>query len=253
MQPWPYPQLFAHRGGGRLAPENTLPGMQKALELRFSAVEFDVKLTKDNVSIVIHDDTLERTSDGHGALAELDYTELENVDAGRWKGEAFAGTPVPRFADIASFCITELMFANVEIKPCPGREKETGRQVAAEAARYWQRERVPPLLSSFSEVALYAAKQAAPDLPRGLLIGTWPEDWLLRLRALEAVSLNCDHTLLTPQRVAEVQAAGYRVLAYTVNEPKRALQLLDWGVDGLFTDELELLPAAIASASEIPR
>ena len=251
MQPWPYPQLFAHRGGGRLAPENTLPGMQKALALRFSAVEFDVKLTRDNVSIVMHDDTLERTSNGVGALAELDYAQLAAVDAGSWKGEEFAGTPVPRFADVASFCVTGLLFANVEIKPCPGREKETGTQVAQETARYWQGERVPPLLSSFSEVALFAALQAAPEIPRGLLIDTWLDDWLVRLHALKAVSLNCDHTLLTTQRVAEVHAAGFHVMAYTVNDPKRALQLLDWGVDALFTDELEILPAALATASEI--
>ncbi|GAB7127237.1 glycerophosphodiester phosphodiesterase [Silvimonas sp. JCM 19000] len=251
MQHWPYPKLFAHRGGGNLAPENTLPGMQKALALRFSAVEFDVKLTADNVSIVIHDDTLERTSNGEGALAELDYEQLDGIDAGSWKGAEFAGTPVPRFSDIASFCITELMFANVEIKPCPGREQETGKQVAQEAARYWQRERTPPLLSSFSEVALLAARKAAPDLPRGLLIHEWVEDWGTRLRALDAVSLHCNHEILTAQRVADIHAAGYRVLAYTVNDKRRAQQLIDWGVDGLFTDELESLPAALAMASDI--
>ena len=242
---WPWPTLFAHRGGGALAPENTLPGMAMAAGHRFAAVEFDVKLSRDGVCVVMHDDTLERTTDGSGPVAERSYAELARLDAGGWFGPAFAGAVVPTLDAVASYCLQHDLLVNAEIKPCPGREVETGERVAQELGRLWQGRAVPPLLSSFSWEALEAARATAPDLPRGWLVEDWPDDWQDRLDALGAVSLHCDEQLLTPARVGAVHHAGYRLLAYTVNDAARARALLAWGVDGLFTDALATLPAAL--------
>ncbi|WP_283151291.1 glycerophosphodiester phosphodiesterase [Silvimonas soli] len=241
MSTWPYPFLFAHRGGGDLAPENTLAGMIKAVETGFGAVEFDVKLTADDVCVLLHDDTLERTSDGFGAMASKRFAELSGIDAGSWKDPIYAGTPIPAFSDIGLYCVRNGLHANVEIKPCPGRELETGRLVAQDAALLWQGEAVPPLLSSFSYEALQAAVAEAPWLPVGWLIDEWEHDWRERLQTLEAVSLHCNQRLLNAQRVAEVRDAGYQLLAYTVNGPERALQLKNWGVSGVFTDALGVM------------
>ncbi|MBB5191906.1 glycerophosphoryl diester phosphodiesterase [Silvimonas terrae] len=241
MNDWPYPFLFAHRGGGRLAPENTLAGMMKAAEYGYGAVEFDVKLTADNVCVLLHDDTLERTTDGHGPMASKRFAQLQDIDAGRWKGEEFAGEPIPAFSDVGLYCVRNQLLANVEIKPCPGREVDTGKLVARDAALFWQGEAVPPLLSSFSYEALQAAVTAAPWLPVGWLIDHWHEDWQARLQTLEAVSLHCNHKLLTAARVDAVREAGYHVLAYTVNDVARARELKGWGVSGVFTDELGVM------------
>ncbi|MFC3530938.1 glycerophosphodiester phosphodiesterase [Vogesella facilis] len=242
MQPWPYPYLFAHRGGGRLAPENTLAGMATAVQYGYGAVEFDVKLSRDGVSFLLHDDTLPRTSNGQGLAATQDIAALSRLDAGSWFAPRFAGEPLPSFATIAAYCRAHRLLANVEIKPCPGREAETGREVARLAAELWQGHPAPPLLSSFAWEALLAARDAAPQLPRGWLIEEqWPADWPARLAELQAVSLHSDHLLLTAERVAAVRAAGYRVLAYTVNDPARAAELRQWGVDGIFTDALDVI------------
>lgn len=245
---WPYPTLFAHRGGGVLAPENTLAGMAKALEKGFQAVEFDVKLSQDGVCILMHDDTLERTSNGRGAVAGQSYAQLAALDVGSWLAPQFAGEAIPTFEAVAAYCRQHGLQANVEIKPCPGREVETGERVAREALRLWQGAAVPPLLSSFSYEALQAARAVAPQLPIGWLVEDWPDNWLGGLAALGAASLNTDEALLSPARVREVHDAGYRLLAYTVNHAERARELLAWGVDGLFTDALATLPAAVAQS-----
>jgi glycerophosphoryl diester phosphodiesterase len=174
---WSYPRVAAHRGGGTLAPENTLAGLRTGASLGHTMVEFDAKLSADNVAFLLHDDTVDRTSNGRGAAACMRYVELAALDAGSWKDTRFAGEPMPTLAEVAACCRELGLAANVEIKPCAGRDVETGRIVAAETARLWAPEAEagkPPLLSSFSYSALEAARDAAPDLPRGLLFERVP-------------------------------------------------------------------------------
>ncbi len=236
--PWPYPQWIAHRGGGSLAPENTLAAMRKGVEMGYRGVEFDVKLSRDGVCILLHDDTLERTTNGQGDAALQDYAALAKLDAGSWYGASFAGEPIPLFADVAAYCQANGVACNVEIKPCPGRERETGLAVARASALLWQGSAVAPLLSSFSWDALVAARAESPELPMGWLVDSWPDDWQARLTDLACVSFHCDHLLLDQARVQAVKQAGFKLLTYTVNDPARAQQLLAWGVDGLITDAL---------------
>jgi len=235
---WPYPRIFAHRGGGTLAPENTLTAFRLGQSLAYRAHEFDVKLSKDRVAVVLHDATLERTTNGHGRAADFDYAELARLDAGAWHSPEFAGERVPTFEAAARVLRSRETMANVEIKPTPGEERETGRRVAEEAARLWSGAKVPPLLSSFSFEALMAAKEAAPGLPRGWLSRLITEEDWPRLEMLEAVSIHTNHTRLHVPDVARLKAAGYRVMVYTVNEVETARGLFDLGVDGIFTDNL---------------
>jgi len=133
VSPWPYPRIFAHRGGGSLAPENTLAAIRLGQDLGFGAHEFDVKLSKDEVAMLLHDDTLERTTDGKGRACELGWAELCRLDAGGWHSQAFRGEPIPRFDAAARLLIAGGTLANVEIKPADGFDRITGERVAAEA------------------------------------------------------------------------------------------------------------------------
>lgn len=236
--PWPYPALIAHRGGGRLAPENTLAGMRCGLAHGFTFVEYDVKLTRDNVLILLHDDTVDRTTNGRGLAAEMTWADMQQLDAGSWRGPEFAGERIPTLETIARFTQEHHIASNVEIKPCPGREYETGTAVALAARALWKNVRTPPLLSSFSEEALAAAHVAAPELPRALLVDRVPTDWHERLVRHDCRALNVNQKHLTHDLVLAVHALGYEIATYTVNDPARARMLLDWGVDGVFTDEL---------------
>jgi glycerophosphoryl diester phosphodiesterase len=241
MASWPYPRVCAHRGGGTLAPENTLAGMRTGARYGHKLVEFDAKLSADDVVFLLHDDTVERTSNGHGAAARLRYDELAALDAGSWRDARFAGERMPTLAQVAQCCREEGLAANVEIKPCPRREVETGRLVGEEAARLWSGVAPPPLLSSFSFEALAAARDAAPGLPRGLLFEHVPADWREQTADLECVSLHASHRHLDEALVGRIKSAGLHLLVYTVNDLERARLLMSWGVDTICTDRIDLI------------
>lgn len=247
---WPYPKIVAHRGGGTLAPENTIAAMRCGLNHGFRAVEFDVMLAKDGVPIVMHDPELGRTVAGEGSIADFTAQELTARDAGSWFGEAFEGEPVPTFEQVATFCMQHGIWMDIEIKPVPGFEERTGWVAAETTRRLFAHMLDPalnyqpaalPLLSSFSFEALQAAKLAAPDIPRGLLMREIAPDWSDRLHALNAIALMTNHQFLTPPLARAVKEAGFGLFCYTVNDPVRATEILSWGVDGFCTDRIDLI------------
>ena len=242
LPPWPYPRTIAHRGAGKLAPENTLAAFRLGASFGYSAFEFDVKLSADGKSFLLHDETLDRTTSGRGRADALSLGELAQLDAGRWHSPAFAGEPLPSLASILRFLKANEFAANVEIKPTPGREWETGAAVAIDVKHLWPGPGPLPLLSSFSETALEAARRAVPELPRALLIDVLPGDWLDRLQRLGCIALDSNHRELTEEIITTAHAAGYRVLCYTVNDPERAQTLFDWGIDSIITDAVDRLP-----------
>ena len=228
---WPGPRILAHRGGGSLAPENTLGAIRLGASLGFKGVEFDVMLAGDGTPVLIHDETLERTTNGCGAVAQTPYAALAKLNAGN-------GEPVPSFEQAARLCRELGLWANVEIKPAKGHERATGESVAEMAADLWRGAEVPPLLSSFSSEALERARDVAPALPRGFLVEKVPSGWEMRMQELQCVALHCDYKQLTQATAAQVRAAGYAILVYTVNKPADAERLLAWGVDCIVTDAL---------------
>jgi glycerophosphoryl diester phosphodiesterase len=244
---WPYPRILAHRGGGTLAPENTLAGVRRGMEAGFRAIEFDVMLAKDGVPVVLHDPGLGRTVAGREAVADIDALDLAARDAGSWFGPDYAGEPVPLFVEFAQFCKSHGVWMNIEIKPVPGHDAQTGSVVARLAAALFADEFAAgqvaraPLLSSFSEAALEAARAAAPHVPRAWLVESLPRDWERRARTLDAVAIHTDHARLTARQAHDVKAAGFGLFCYTVNAPARARELFGWGVDGLCTDRIDLI------------
>lgn len=244
---WPYPRWIAHRGAGTLAPENTLAAFRLGWAHGLRMAECDVKLSADGVPYLLHDATLERTSNGQGPASALPWAALAQLDAGSWHSPAFAGEALPSLAAVAHCCLTHGCALNIEIKPNPGQDADTGRVVAQAAAHLWAAASTPPLLSSFSETALVAARQAAPDLPCALLLDHWPDDALDRAHRLGCVALVVQHRLWTEARVLAAHALGLRTLSYTVNDLAVATLLLSWGMDGLITDAVDLLPAELQS------
>lgn len=243
---WPYPRWIAHRGAGTLAPENTLAAIRLGARHGFRMFECDAQLSADGVPFLLHDTTLERTTDGRGNAGELDWARLSRLDAGRWHSPAFAGEPLPGLEAVARLCREQGLAVNLEIKPAPGRAAETGRVVAQMADRWWSAPggedagSMPPLLTSFEPEALEAARAAAPALPRGLLLERlWP-GWQDTAARLECVTLVCQHELWTPALLRLAHGRRWRALAYTVNDEASAQRLLQWGIDGLITDRVDL-------------
>ncbi len=240
MPSWALPSVFAHRCGGALAPENTLAGLRVAAALGFRAVEFDVMLSADGTPWVIHDETLERTTNGAGRVCDTPDVVLAKLDAGIHHHRAFAGEPLPTLDAVAALCLELGLMANVEIKPAAGFEAVTGEVVAWRILELWQG-RPLPLVSSFSEVALLAARRAAPQLPLGCLWVRPPGDWLSRLEALDIFSLHCAAGEIDDVIISTAKASNVPVLCYTVNERPLAEALFKRGVTSLFSDRIDVL------------
>jgi glycerophosphoryl diester phosphodiesterase len=249
---WPYPRWIAHRGAGKLAPENTLAAFRLGASHGYRMFECDVKLSSDGVPFLMHDATLQRTTNaraklgaGNSAVAgDHPWGLLSQLDAGSWHSRAFAGEPMPTLEHIAAYCIRNGFFLNIEIKPTPGMERHTGEVVAQTAAKLWHGVAVPPLLTSFDPEALVGAQAVQPELPRGLLLDTLWKGWLETALMLDCRAIVCNHALWDRSSVTQAQSAGFRTLSYTVNDEWAAQRLLDLGTDGIITDRMDLFSPA---------
>jgi glycerophosphoryl diester phosphodiesterase len=253
---WPYPRWIAHRGAGKLAPENTLAAFRMGAGFGYRMFECDVKLSADGIPFLLHDSTLERTSNAAEALGqglssvagEHPWSTLSLLDAGSWHSRTFAGEPLPTFEAVARFCLKNNFFLNMEIKPTPDTEYHTGQMVAHHAARLWHSATTPPLLTSFDVPALEGALQAQPQLPRGLLLEELWSGWLETAVRLGCVAVICDQKLWNATSMVQAQNAGLRTLSYTVNDAADAQRLLDLGLDGIITDRVDLFTPVGPSA-----
>lgn len=240
------PRVAGHRGAAAYAPENTLEGFREAARRGIGWVEFDVKLTADGVPILFHDDKLDRTTNGRGPVAAARFDDIRRLDAGSWFAPRFAGAHVPSFREALELARDLGLGANIEIKPCPGREAETAERAATLIEEQWPARRPPPLISSFMPASLAALKEKAPALPRGLLLyedglPSWKRD----ARDLACSTVHCSQHNMTAAWAAEIRALGYGLVVYTVNEPARARELMTFGVQCIISDAPDRILAAL--------
>jgi glycerophosphoryl diester phosphodiesterase len=238
---WPYPQWIAHRGAGKLAPENTMSAFRLGASMGYRMFECDAKLSADGVIFLLHDATLERTTNGKGIGGNCNWSELSQLDAGSWHSPTYAGEPLATLKNLAHFCMTNTCDLNIEIKPTPGIGAETGRRVAQMVIELWQSHPQQPLLSSFDIEALQSAQHAAPHLHRGLLLDVMRDDWIDVALQLECSAIICNYKLWTALRVESVHQAGMKALSYTVNDVEAVTHLLDLKTNGIITDRVDLL------------
>lgn len=252
MKQWPYPRWVAHRGAGKLAPENTLAAFRLGAQHGYRMFECDAKLAADGVPFLMHDSTLDRTTNAKEVFGPAPsnvggdhaWSELAKLDAGSWHSRAYAGEPLPTLENVSRFCLANGYLLNIEIKPTPGTERATGEVVARHAARLWNNAPVPPLLTSFKPESLEGALATEPSLPRGLLLDTLWAGWMEKAVALECVAIVCNHALWDATTVARVHGAGMKCLSYTVNDEWAAQRLVALGTDGIITDRVDLFAPA---------
>jgi glycerophosphoryl diester phosphodiesterase len=166
----------------------------------------------------------------------LAFAALRERDAGAWFDKSFVGERIPSFEEVIDLLGTLGLGANVEIKPAAGQEEQTARAAVALLRQYWPRHLPAPLVSSFAPAALAASCEAAPEIARGHLFGRLPADWRSRAERLGCTTIHCDQRHLDRGAARRVIEAGFPLLAYTVNEPTRAHELLGWGLTSVFTD-----------------
>lgn len=239
------PKVIGHRGAKAYAPENTLSSIHAAADLGVEWVEVDVKLTKDSVPIIFHDEKLDRCTDGSGLVRDMDFREIQELDAGLWYGESFLGEKIPTLEGLLNAVLERGMGVNLEIKPCPGREVETAEVMLDVATRIWPDDLPPPLLSSFQHVSLETAFDMMPEWPRGFLMDEHIDNWKEIAEHIQAATININGNMIKRAELEEYMEYGKPILAYTINQPDKARELIRWGVDSLFADNPDVILEAV--------
>lgn len=237
------PKVIGHRGACAYAPENTIESIVTAADLGVEWVELDVMLTRDNIPVIIHDDTLDRTTDGHGNVADHDWADLKDLDAGSWYGDSFRDCRIPTLEEALDIIIDKNLGLNLEIKPTPGRERETAEIALDYLSRSWDdHERL--LISSFQPVCLEIALDMAPDWYRGVLFDDdeeMPENWRDIVEYLDGTTVNIGQKIATRELIEDIIDFEKPVLVYTINDPQIARQLQAWGVDSMFSNNPDVI------------
>ena len=236
MQKLILPKIIGHRGAKAYAPENTLASIHTAADMGIEWVEIDVKLTSDCVPIIFHDDELNRCTNGSGLVAETDFETIKELDAGLWFAESFMDEKIPTLEEAIEVILNRGLGVNLEIKPCPGREKETAEVMLDFATRLWPDDSPPPLISSFSHVSLETAMDMIDTWPRGLLLDEYLPNWKELAGHINTSTININGNKATLALINEYLDFRKPILAYTINNPAKAKELISWGVSSVFSD-----------------
>ena len=239
-EPWPHPRWIAHRGAGTLAPENTWAAFDLGAHWGFRMFECDIRLSADGVWFLMHDDTLERTTNGHGLAQQQPWADLCDLDAGAWHSPQHAGQRLPTLDALLVVAQQRGWCLNLELKP--PEDPTTARRWGVELG-LWLNQHPHGLdhwVTSFSTDALAGLQAAAPHVRRGHLFEAWSPGVLSITQALGCEALVLDHTAWEAQHAQAARDAGLWTLAYTVNEPAHAERLWAMGLDALITDRVDL-------------
>lgn len=234
-------RIIGHRGAAGYAPENTLAAFEKARVLGCYFIEFDVMLSADGEAFIFHDENIKRTTNGRGEFGLLTAEYLRSLDTGHWYAKKFRGEKILSFQEAIAWLNESGLHANIEIKPYPGQTEATTIAVLTHINRYWPQDKKLPLVSSFDIDALTLCHSIAPEIPRGLLLDKWQDNWQKLAKDLQCFSVHLSRRAATKARVLAIKEQGYLVYVYTVNWRRRATKLLSWGVDAVFSDYPDLL------------
>lgn len=240
------PLVIAHRGAAGEAPENTLAAFRLGLEQGCDGFELDIHLTKDGEIVVIHDPTLNRTTNGKGAVAEQTLAEVRQYDAGGWFHESFAGERVPTLEEVFDLAPAELLI-NVEIKGGIGRGVEE-----ALVGLLRRKSRLDTVVvSSFDYKSLAALKKLEPSVKIGLLYDNrLAYHWKLpAVAGIEVYSLHMSMKRLDREDAEDAKQHGYAVYPWTVNDADKMRLAISYGVDGIITDYPGRLRSLLSEAA----
>jgi glycerophosphoryl diester phosphodiesterase len=237
LETFPRPILLAHRGDLAHAPENTLPSFSQAIQKGADGVELDAKLTADGHVIVIHDETVDRTTDGKGKVAKLTLDDIRKLDAGSWFNAEFAGTKVPLLEEVFE-TVGRNKLINIELTNYFSPRDGLVKKVCELIQRHNNASQI--IFSSFLPSNLKIAQHTLPEIPRGLLalpgwMGLWARSFGFMFGDYQA--LHPYITNVSREQIQRAHRVRRRIHVWTANSPEDIQRLKDWGVDGLFTDD----------------
>lgn len=236
-------EVQAHRGASAVAPENTIAAFRAAAEQGAKWVELDVALLADETLVVIHDDSVDRTSSGTGSLGALSRGDLDRLDAGSWFGAAFSGERIPTLEEALKALGGLGLGANVEIKQHKHHKSLDQLTGTVQAALRTRPAGMRIMISSFDRQALAAMHRLEPELEMAMLWSTVPPDWQAQLASIPTTSIHLDYKALSIGLLEETSKQGIKVRAWTCNEPSMLASFWPAGLTGVISDN----PAAFLS------
>ncbi len=233
--------LIGHRGIAACAPENTRASFELAAKQGIEWIEFDLRLTKDEALVIFHDDTLERTTNGQGLVHEHTLNQLKELDAGSWFAPEFKNQTIPIFEEMIPEFHHLGLFTNIELKIPPNATKHHCKTLAGLLTncliQHWPKNKAWPLVSSFHWELLANVREKLPQVPIGFLHDDCSRHMIEMVAKTPNSALHCGFESLSAPLIAQCQAQNVPVLAFTVNQPDIAKQLLNAGLYGLFCDD----------------
>ena len=241
--------IVAHRGASGTAPENTLASFRQALDIGVDALEMDVHLSRDGEVVVIHDDTVDRTTDGAGNVGDLTLSQLKELDAGSKFGPAFAGERIPTLQEVMDLAQGKIMM-EIELKTTSPWPTQLERKVAEMVARNGLTDKV--IIQSFNPLALFYLKRINSAISRALLYHDGlplplRQRWLAPLARPQVMHPSA--SMATPEHVRKMQQRGHPVIVWTVDDPAEMALMIDRKVDGIMTNRPDVLKEVVNSRS----
>lgn len=240
---------FAHRGASATCPENTMAAFEKALELGATGIETDVQMTKDGKLVLIHDESVKRTTGAEGLVKDYTYEELSRLDAGSWFGEPFRGERLPLLDELLELTSGSKTTVNIELKngviPYAGLEQ----QVIETIRRFNMSDRV--VISSFNHYSLAVCKQIDADIRTGLLYMEGLYNPWEYAKTVQADALHAYRLAVRQEWVAEARKQGIVYHPFTVNNPEEMKTLIAAGVAGIITDHPDVLAGLLGDQGSV--
>lgn len=234
-----YPLIEAHRGDSVHAPECTLPAIERAIAVGADRVEVDLRVTRDKHLVILHDDTLDRTTNGRGRVDAHDFEAIRKLDAGSWFGEAFAGTRVPTLREVLDLAKDKVM-VDIDLKVA-----EAVPQMVADIKDAGMLDQV--LITGDIPACVEAIRKLEPTITMYSEAGGVTEGIPIA-RKHQLPGLNFAYTILTPEFIRQAHLHGLAITAWTVNEADRIRELAEWGVDAIMTDAPEMAIRVLSEA-----
>ncbi len=229
--------ITGHRGAAALAPENTLAGIQKAVESGIKWIEIDTQLSADNIPVIIHDKTVRRCTNGKGRVGDLTLAELKVLDAGSWFSKEFKGETIPTLEEALLACQENNLNMNLEIKIHKEHEVKPLVEKVVETVKHLNFPIEKLLFSSFSKTALAHCQALYPEVRRGFITEHKPFNMLDTIKPLDLYSLHIDHRILNEKLAKSIKEMGLTLMIWTLNDPKKVDKFTAWGVDNIITDK----------------
>jgi glycerophosphoryl diester phosphodiesterase len=239
---------LGHRGASAYAPENTLAAFDLALQMGADGIELDVTLSQDGIPVVIHDDKVDRTTNGHGPIQQMTLAQIKRLDAGGWFSPKYCDERIPTLAQALEL-VGNRGIVNIELKGTAFRDDGLETAVGRVVEQAQAGDRV--ILSSFNPFALYRMAQVLPRVPRGLLYADDLPIFLRRawLRPLaRPTALHPKHSMISPAYVAWAHGKGYSINTWTVNEPDEMRRLIGLGIHAIITNKPDVLGRVLAQS-----